>query len=210
MAEQTNVLIANVRTETGKGAARRSRRAGLLPAVMYGHGIDPVHLDLPGHDTFLIVKDSANPIITVKYDGKQQLVLVREIQRHPVRRDLLHLDLLVVRADEKVQVEVPVLLLGDPEPGTQTQQEEFTLLISAPATSIPEAIEVSIEGLGEGVVVRVEDLDLPEGVTSETPAERDIVTITAITESEDLEEAEDALEEAVAEAHEDADAAEED
>lgn len=201
MAEQTNVLLADLRTETGKGAARRARRAGLIPAVMYGHGIDPVHLDLPGHDAFLIVKDNANAIINVKYGDKRQLVLVRDIQLHPVRRDILHMDLLVVREGEKVQVEVPVILIGETAPGSQHQQEEFSLLISAPATSIPESIEVSIEGLEIGAIVRVEDLDLPEGVTSETPAERDIVSVTEITETapEDLEEAEEEVEEAVEE-----------
>lgn len=206
MAEQKNVLVADLRTETGKGAARRARRAGLIPAVMYGHGIDPVHLDLPGHDAFLIVKDNANAIVTVKYEGKQQLVLVKAIQVHPVRRNILHMDLLVVRADEKVQVEVPVVLIGESVPGTQHQQEEFSLLISAPATNIPESIEVSIDGLDVGAIVRVEDLQLPEGVTAETPADRDIVSVTEITETapEDLETAEEAVEEAVEKAAEDA------
>ncbi len=206
MAEQENVLLAQVRTETGKGSARRARRAGLIPAVMYGHGIDPVHLDLPGHDAFLIVKDNVNAVMTVKYDGKQQLVLVKDIQVHPVRRDILHMDLQVVRAGEKVQVEVPVLLVGETAPGTQHQQEEFSLLVSAPATNIPESIEVSIEGLEEGTIVRVEDLTLPEGVTSETPADRDIVSVSEIVEisEPDVEEAEEAVEAAVEQAADDA------
>ncbi len=209
MAEQTEVLLAQLRTETGKGASRRARRAGLVPAVMYGHGTDSVHLDLPGHDAFLIVKDNANAVVTIKYDGKEQLVLVKDIQRHPVRRDILHIDLLTIRAGEKVQVEVPIVLVGEPFPGTQHQQEEFSLLISAPATAIPESIEVNIEDLQIGAIVRVEDLVLPEGVESETPPERDVVSVMEITEiaeeaPEDLEAAEEAVEEATEQAAEDA------
>lgn len=195
MAEQTNVLLAQLRTETGKGAARRSRRAGMVPAVMYGHGIDPVHLDLPGHEAFLIVKDNANAVVTVKYDGKQQLVLVKNVQVHPVRRNILHIDLLAVRADEKVQVEVPLVLTGESAPGTQHQQEEFFLLISAPATDIPEHIEVSLDGLEEGAIVRVEDLKLPADVIAETPADRDVVSVLALAaEAEEEAATEEAAE----------------
>ena len=178
-----NVLLAELREETGKGSARRSRRAGLIPAVMYGHGTDPVHLNLPGHETFLITKDSANAIVTVKFDGKEQMVLIRDKQVHPVRRDILHIDLLIVRKGEKVQVEVPVFLVGEPAVGTQHQQEEFSLAVSAPATAIPENIEVSIEGLEAGTVLTVGDIALPAGVEAETPADRDVVIINEITEA---------------------------
>ncbi len=198
----TDLSIRGVeRTEFGKGPSRRSRAAGNVPAVLYGHGIDPVHLDLPGHDIFLIVKDNANAVLNVDYGDKEQLALVRGVQRHPVRRDIIHVDLLVVRADEKVEVEVPILLVGEPISGNQLQQEEFALLISAPAVSIPEAIEVDVEGLGEGAVVRVEDLVLPKGVEALLEGERDVVSVTAITENvvETEEEAEEALEAAVAE-----------
>ena len=198
----TDLSIRGVeRTEFGKGPSRRSRAAGNVPAVLYGHGIDPVHLDLPGHDIFLIVKDNANAVLNVDYGDKEQLALVRSVQRHPVRRDIIHVDLLVVRADEKVEVEVPILLVGEPISGNQLQQEEFALLISAPAVSIPEAIEVDVEGLGEGAVVRVEDLVLPKGVEALLEGDRDVVSVTAITENvvETEEEAEEALETAVAE-----------
>lgn len=196
----TDLSIKGVeRTEFGKGPSRRSRVAGNVPAVMYGHGIDPVHLDLPGHDVFLIVKDNANAVLNVDYGKKKQLALVRNIQRHPVRRDIMHVDLLVVRADEKVEVEVPILLVGEPIPGNQLQQEEFALLISAPAVSIPETIDVDVEGLDEGAVVRVEDLTLPEGVEALLEGDRDIVSVTAITENvvETEEDAAAALEDAV-------------
>ncbi len=196
----TDLSISGVeRTEFGKGPSRRSRAAGNVPAVLYGHGIDPVHLDLPGHDIFLIVKDNANAVLNVEYGKKKQLALVRAIQRHPVRRDIIHVDLLVVRADEKVEVEVPIMLIGEPVSGNQLQQEEFALLISAPAVSIPETIEVDVEGLDEGAVVRVEDLVLPEGVEALLEGERDIVSVTAITENvvETEEDAEALLETAV-------------
>lgn len=191
-------LLATVRTETGKGSARRSRRAGTVPAVMYGHGIDPVHLDLPGHETFLAVKDSSNAIVTVKYDGKEQLCLVKSIQVHPVRRDMLHVDLQVINRDEKVEVEVPVVLVGEPAPATQAQQEEFHLAISAPAIALPEHIEVSIEGLAEGTVLRVADLKLPANVTTDVDGDRDVVSITAVTETAAESEAEGAAEAEVA------------
>lgn len=184
MAEVSNVLLATQRTETGKGPARRARRAGQIPAVMYGHGIDPVHLDLPGHETFLIIKDGANAIVTVKYDGKEQLCLVKFVQVHPVSRAILHIDLQVVRKNEKVQVEVPVVLVGEPVAGTQHQQEEFTLQVLAPATDIPESIEISLDGLEAGAVIRVADLVLPAGVEVEVPGDRDVLSVIALAAEE--------------------------
>ena len=187
------------RTEFGKGPSRRARRAGNVPAVMYGHGVDPIHLDIPGHDIFLIVKDSANAVVNVNYGKNKKLALVKAIQRHPVRRDIIHVDFQVVRADEKVEVEIPLLLIGEPAPGTQVAQEEFSVLVSAPAISIPESIDIDLEGKEEGTVVRLEDLVLPKGVEALVEGDRVIVTVDTeqeiVVESE--EEAEDALEEAV-------------
>lgn len=187
------------RTEFGKGPSRRARRAGNVPAVMYGHGVDPIHLDIPGHDIFLIVKDNANAVVNVSYGKNKKLALVKAIQRHPVRRDIIHVDFQVVRADEKVEVEVPLLLIGEPAPGTQVAQEEFFVLVSAPAISIPESIDIDLEGKEEGTVVRVEDLVLPKGVEALVEDDRVIVTVDTeqeiVVESE--EDAEDALEEAV-------------
>ena len=187
------------RTEFGKGPSRRARRAGNVPAVMYGHGVDPIHLDIPGHDIFLIVKDNANAVVNVSYGKNKKLALVKAIQRHPVRRDIIHVDFQVVRADEKVEVEIPLLLIGEPAPGTQVAQEEFFVLVSAPAISIPESIDIDLEGKEEGTVVRVEDLVLPKGVEALVEDDRVIVTVDTeqeiVVESE--EDAEDALEEAV-------------
>lgn len=198
MAETKLSITGVERTEFGKGPSRRSRVAGNVPAVLYGHGIDPVHLDLPGHEVFMIVKDNANAVLTVKYGKKQQLALLKSLQRHPVRRNILHVDLLAVRADEKVEVEVPLLLVGEPISGNQVQQEEFSLLVKAPATSIPDSIKVEIEGLGEGAVIRVEDLQLPEGVEAAIDGSRDIVSIIALTDNAaDEASAEAAVEAAV-------------
>lgn len=204
MSQQENVLVATLRTATGKGPARRARVAGFVPAVMYGHGIDPVHLDLPGHEVFLVVKDNANAVVTVKYDGNEQLCLVKSVQVHPVRRNILHVDLQVVRKGEKVEVSVPLLLVGENQSGTQSQQEEFELLVSAPATDIPESITVDVDGLEEGAIVRVGDLKLPEGVTTDIDESRDIVSIVALVVNEEPAEADaEAAVEAATEGSED-------
>lgn len=196
MADTELSITGEERTETGKGPSRRARMAGKVPAVIYGHGIDPVHLDLPGHDVFMIVKDNSNAVLTVNYGKKKQLALLKSIQRHPVRRDIIHVDLQVVRAGEKVEVEVPLAIIGEPASGTQLQQEEFVLLVSAPATSIPDSIEVDVAGLEEGAVVRVEDLKLPEGVEAAIDGTRDILSVHKPQENvvETEQEAEAAVE----------------
>ena len=168
----TPVLIAETRTEFGKGASRRARRAAKVPAVLYGHGADPVHIDVPGHDLFLIVRGTKNALVELKVDGKSQLALVKEIQVHPVSRNLLHADFLAVKAGEKVDVEVPVVVDGESAPGTAHTIEEFTILVKASATAIPEDLKVSIEGLEAGSAVRVADLVLPAGVEVELDPER--------------------------------------
>ena len=170
----TPVLIAETRTEFGKGASRRARRAAKVPAVLYGHGADPVHIDVPGHDLFLIVRGTKN-------------ALVELVQVHPVSRNLLHADFLAVKAGEKVDVEVPVVVDGESAPGTAHTIEEFTILVKASATAIPEDLKVSIEGLEAGSAVRVADLVLPAGVEVELDPEQIIVSIqeTAAAEEEE-------------------------
>ena len=192
------VLIAEDRSEFGKGAARRARRAGKAPTVLYGHGAEPRHLDVPGHDIFLIVRGNKNALVELKIEGKTQLALVKDVQVHPVRRDILHADFLAVKAGEKVDVEVPVVVVGEPTPGTVHSLDEFTILVKAPATSIPENLEVSIEGLEAGSAVRVSDLKLPAGVEVELDPETVIVSVQEAA----AEEAEEAAEEAVADAAE--------
>ena len=112
-------LVAQTRSEFGKGAARRARRAGLVPGVLYGHGDAPLHVDLPGHELFLAVRGQKNALVELVIEGKKHLALVKEVQRHPVSRNLLHADFLAVKAGELVDVEVPVSIIGEPAPGTQ-------------------------------------------------------------------------------------------
>ena len=169
------ILVAQTRSEFGKGAARRARRAGLVPAVVYGHGGDPLHLDVPGHELFLIVRGNANALVELKIDGKSQLALVKDVQRHPVSR----------KAGEKVDVEVPLVLVGEAAPATQAAIEEHTITVKASATAIPESIEVDITGLVAGTVVRASDLVLPKGVECELDAEKDIVIISELAAEEE-------------------------
>lgn len=181
MANVENVLVAELRDRVGKGSARQARRSGKVPAVLYGKGEESVHLLLPAHDTFLIVKDTANAIVTIKYDGKEQLALVKSVQVHPVRRDILHVDLFLITADQKVAVDVPLVIVGSSAAGTQHAQEEFQLSVKAPATAIPESIEVDVTGLEAGTVVKAGDLKLPENVECDVELGHPLVSIVAVS-----------------------------
>lgn len=189
-------LVAQTRSEFGKGAARRARRAGLVPGVLYGHGDAPVHVDLPGHELFLAVRGQKNALVELVIEGKKQLALVKEVQRHPVSRVLLHADFLAVKAGELVDVEVPVSVVGESAPGTQHTQEEFALLVKAPATSIPESIEVDITGVEAGTAVRVADVTFPKSVVSELDPETVVVTVSEEVAAEEEAPAEEAAESA--------------
>ena len=173
------ILVATTRTEFGKGAARRARRAQMVPGVVYGHG-ETTHLDIPEHDLFLIVRGNKNALVELKIDGTSQLALVKDIQRHPVKRNLLHVDFLAVKAGEKVDVEVAIVVVGEAAPGTTHNVEEHTVTVKAPATEIPESIEVDVTGLEAGTVVRVSDLVLPANVECELDAEQDVVIISEL------------------------------
>lgn len=174
MAEK---LAAETRADFGKGAARRLRREGKIPAVLYAKGDEPVHLALPSHDTFLIVKDNLNALISLEFDGGKALSLVKDVQRHPVSRVIEHVDLVRVKRDEKVAVDVPVTVVGETQPGTIHYVELVTLAVTAPVIDIPEQIEISVEGLGDGDVVRVQDLTLPEDVETELDPEQPLVMV---------------------------------
>ena len=131
-----------MRTETGKGASRRARRDGKIPAVLYGHGADPQHLELPGHDFAAVLRHSGtNAVLTLDIEGKEQLALTKALDIHPIRRTITHADLLVVRRGEKVTVEVNVVVEGDAVPGTLVTQETNTIEIEADAMSIPESAD---------------------------------------------------------------------
>lgn len=182
MADQGRI-IAEPRTEFGKGAARRIRRQHKIPAVMYGHGAAPVHLSLPGHETMLAVK-LANALLTLSIDGKEQLALVKDVQRDPIKPIIEHIDLVVVRRGEKVTVEVPITTVGTAGPDTIVTVEQQTLQVLAEATNIPESIEVDIEGVAAGTQVHAGQVPLPAGVTLEGDADLLVVNITQAISAE--------------------------
>jgi large subunit ribosomal protein L25 len=157
-----NKMAASYRKEFGKGAARKLRVAGHIPAVIYGHGEEPTHVSLPGHETTLIVRKS-NALIDLTIDGDDKLVLVKDIQRDPVRQIIEHLDLVVVRKGEKVTVDIAVHVVGEPYSGTMVQLENQTISLEAEATHIPEFVTVSVEGLEEGSQIHASEITLPSG-----------------------------------------------
>jgi len=184
-----NTLSALVRTSFGKGAARKIRANDQIPAVIYGHGTDPQHVTLPGHETMLITRRS-NALITLDIEGAQQLALVKDIQRDPVKQVIEHIDLIVVRQGEKVEVDVPVHIEGESAPGTIHSVELQSLAVESLATAIPTHIVVSVEGLEDGTVVRISDLQLPEGTTTDVDPESPVVVISVPHLEEELEELE--------------------
>jgi large subunit ribosomal protein L25 len=170
-------LVATTRTEFGKGAARRLRRAHLVPAVLYGHGTAPVHVALPGHEVMLAVKHT-NALFEIVLDGTSTLAIAKDVQIEPVRNEIEHLDLLIVRRGEKVTVEVPVHVTGESFPGTIHVVETQNLSLEAEATHLPDRIEVSIEGLEEGAIIHAGDIALPQGSTLLTDPEHVVLTIS--------------------------------
>jgi large subunit ribosomal protein L25 len=191
-------ITAETRTEFGKGAARRIRRENKIPAVVYGHGNDPVHLTLPGHATMMALKHGgANALLELDVDGKPQLALTKQVQVDPIRRVIEHIDFVAVVKGEKVTVQVPVHLIGEAGPDTLVVTDTTEIELEAEATHIPEQIEVSIEGLAAGTQILASDLDLPSGATLTLDPETLIVNITEQISAEALEsELEDAEAEA--------------
>lgn len=159
-----NHVAVDIRTSFGKGAARKLRAAGKIPAVVYGHGTDPLHVALPAHETTLIAR-RANALIELKMSEGEQLVLIKDIQRDPVRQIIEHLDLVIVRKGEKVTVDIAVHVEGEPYSGTMVQLEHNTISVEAEATHIPEFVTVNVEGLEEGAQIRAGEISLPDGST---------------------------------------------
>ncbi len=195
MAE-SNKLSAFSRTNFGKGAARQLRRAGRIPAVVYGHGAEPVHLSFDEHDVFLATKGQANAVLTVDLEGEELLALVKDIQRNPLSRAIEHLDLLRVSRSEKVEVEIPVEVTGESASGTIHQVEVMQLLVKAPAVAIPENIVISVDGLEDGNHVTVADIAFPEDVECDLDPE----TIVVVISRPEVDRALEAADEAAAEA----------
>jgi large subunit ribosomal protein L25 len=181
-------ITAEKRTEFGKGAARRIRRDHKIPAVVYGHGNDPIHLTLPGHDTMMAIKHGgANALLELDIDGQSQLALTKQVQVDPIRRVLEHIDFVAVRRGEKVTVDVPIHVSGEAAPETLVVTEHSTVQVEAEATNIPERIEVSVEGAAIGTQIHASDLVLPEGTTLLTDPASLVVNVTQQQTAEQLE-----------------------
>ncbi|GAB3856223.1 50S ribosomal protein L25/general stress protein Ctc [Nocardioides maradonensis] len=203
----TETIKAEARTEFGKGAARRIRRENKIPAVIYGHGNDPIHVTMPGHDTMMAIKHGgANALLEIEIDGQKQLALTKAVQVDPVRRLLEHVDFVAVKRGEKVTVDVPVLTVGEAAKDTLVQIEHNTVQLEAEATHIPESIEVDIEGAEAGTQILAGALTLPSGATLLTDAEALVVHVTEAQVADLGEEPEAAEAEAEGEAGEAAEA----
>ncbi|PYY35524.1 MULTISPECIES: 50S ribosomal protein L25/general stress protein Ctc [unclassified Curtobacterium] len=198
MADYTK-LAAEVRTKFGKGAARKLRAADKIPAVVYGHGTEPQHISLPGHETMLLVR-TANAVVDLDIEGAAQLALVKDVQRDPVRQIIEHIDLVVLRRGEKVTVDVPVVIEGESFSGTIHVQDLNTVSLLVLATDIPEHVTVNVEGLEDGVQIHAAQLELPEGAELETDAEALVVAIVTPRGTADDDAADEASAEAGAEA----------
>lgn len=162
MSERENHVVAQTRTEFGKGAARRLRAAGKIPAVIYGHGTETRHIELPGHEVSLIVR-KANALLDLDIDGAAELALVKDVQKDPVRQIIEHIDLVVVRKGEKVEANVAVHTEGTSFPGTNVLIEHPTVHLSVEATHIPEFVVVNVEGAEAGTMIHAGEITLPKG-----------------------------------------------
>ena len=181
-------LVAESRTEFGKGSARRTRRAGRVPAVLYGHGQDVVHLSLPAREFAAALRNGgSNALLTVVLDGKEQLALTKAVQRDPIKRVHEHVDLVLVRRGEKTTVEVPIVLVGDVAPDTITNQQLNTVSIEADATNLPDSIDVDVTGRSAGQNIAAGDLVLPKGSTLVTDAEALVIGFLGAPTAEALE-----------------------
>jgi large subunit ribosomal protein L25 len=180
MSEQK--LAAEVRTEFGKGYARRARMNHQIPAVIYGHGAEPIHITLPAKATTLAVR-TANALLSLDINGEGHLALVKDVQRDPIKQIIEHIDLLTVRQGEKVTVDVPVHLVGEVAPGNAYNQELTVISLEAEATHLPTAVEVDIEGRTAGQHIHASDLVLPKGAVLLADADALVVNISESTES---------------------------
>src|ERR1700752_1061706 len=183
-----NKLTAAVRTETGKGASRRARRNGKVPAVIYGHGADPRHLELDADDFAAVLRHSGtNAVLTLDIECEEQLALTKALEIHPIKRNIQHADLLVVRRGEKVTVEVNVVVEGEAIPGTLVTQDTNTVEIEADVQAIPEQLVVSVEGADIGTQFAAGSIALPDGVSLVSGPEMLVVNVVPAPTAEDLE-----------------------
>ncbi|TVT21999.1 50S ribosomal protein L25/general stress protein Ctc [Amycolatopsis rhizosphaerae] len=179
-------LSVEPRTEFGKGAARRTRRAGKIPAVLYGHGTDPRHLALPALEFARVIRENgSNAVLTLNVENATELALTKTITVHPLKNYIEHVDLLVVKRGEKIAVDVPIVLTGDPVPGTLVRQELDTISVEVEALHIPEQFEVSVAGAEAGTQILASQVSLPSGATLLTDPE---TLVTAVTEATQVAE----------------------
>ncbi len=178
MVTETDTKVhAEARENFGKGFARRLRAAGKIPAVIYGHGTTPVHVALPGHQVSLLIR-RANAVLELELDGKQQLTLVKDVQKDPVHQIIEHIDLLVVKKGEKIQVDVPILVVGEPAGDAIANLDATSVSLEVEATHIPQNIELDVEGLEDGTHITAADLKLPTGATLAAEGDLLIVAIS--------------------------------
>ena len=180
-------LVAEAGRHTGSPSSRRLRAAGKVPAVLYGHGLDPRHISLPAREFALAIRGGANTLLTVDFDGGSELALPKSVQRDPVRGNIEHVDLILVRRGERVTVDIPITITGEPVPDTLVNQDVVVLTVEAEATAIPDGVEVSIQGRRVGQAILARDVRLPAGVTLVTDPEALVVGFMAAPTAEQVE-----------------------
>jgi large subunit ribosomal protein L25 len=181
-------LAAEARTEFGKGAARRTRRDGKIPAVLYGHGSDPKHLALPALEFARVVREHGqNAVLTLEIDSASELALTKTVTTHPIKNYIEHVDLLLVQRGEKVTVEVPVIIIGEATPGTLVTQDATTVEVSVEALHIPDQFELSVSGVQPGTQILAKDITLPTGSELVTDPETLIVAVNVAPTAGDME-----------------------
>ncbi|WP_434318045.1 50S ribosomal protein L25/general stress protein Ctc [Leifsonia sp. P73] len=201
MADESNKVVAEIRDSFGKGAARKIRAKGLIPAVIYGHGTDPVHVTVPAHQVGLLLR-KANAILDLDIDGTSQLTLVKDVQKDPVLQIIEHLDLIIVRRGEKVTVEVPVHVEGEPFSGTIAVLDIPTIKLEVEATHIPERIVIDVTDAEEGTQYHAKDFALPSGAVLAEDEDLLILNVVVPAAARADEEEEAAAAEAAEEAAE--------
>jgi large subunit ribosomal protein L25 len=181
-------LAAEPRTEFGKGAARRTRRDGKIPAVLYGHGSDPKHLALPALEFARVVREHGNnAVLTLDIDSKSELALTKTVTTHPIKNYIEHVDLLLVRRGEKVTVEVPVVLTGEAQPGTLVTQDATTLQVAVEALHIPDQFEVSVDGAAAGTQILASNVPLTAGAELVTDPDTLVIAVNLAPTAEEME-----------------------
>ena len=184
-------LAAESRTEFGKGAARRTRRSGKIPAVLYGHGSDPKHLALPALEFARVVREhGTNAVLSLEVNGGSELALTKTVTTHPIKNYIEHVDLLLVQRGEKITIDVPVVLVGDAAPATLVTQELSTIQVEADALNLPENVEVPIAGVQAGTRINASDIVLPAGTSLITDGGALVAAINAAPTAAQLDGAE--------------------